>query len=148
MRHKILSHLNADVPIRTAFAYLQSISKLCSALNHPTEKPVGLMQIFVEWTDGIVLDPFMGSGTTGVACAKMGRKFIGIEKEKKYLELVKNNPNFVKIVDSFEDNEYVFIVLEYYEIPSAAMYIPFLVLLLRFILWIRGKKLEIGNLDY
>jgi DNA modification methylase len=55
--------------------------------NHPTEKPVGLMQIFVDWTEGIVLDPFMGSGTTGVACAKMGRSFIGIEKEPKYFDI-------------------------------------------------------------
>ena len=55
--------------------------------NHPTEKPVGLMQIFVDWTEGVVLDPFMGSGTTGVACAKMGRSFIGIEKEQKYFDI-------------------------------------------------------------
>jgi DNA modification methylase len=55
--------------------------------NHPTEKPVGLMQIFVDWTEGVVLDPFMGSGTTGVACAKMGRFFIGIEKEQKYFDI-------------------------------------------------------------
>jgi len=54
---------------------------------HPTEKPVGLMQIFVDWTEGIVLDPFMGSGSTGVACAKMGRTFIGIEKEQKYFDI-------------------------------------------------------------
>ena len=34
-----------------------------------------------------ILDPFMGSGTTGVACAKMGRKFIGIELDKKYFDI-------------------------------------------------------------
>jgi len=55
--------------------------------NHPTEKPVGLMQIFVDWTEGIVLDPFMGSGTTGVACAKMGKTFVGIEQEQKYFDV-------------------------------------------------------------
>lgn len=55
--------------------------------NHPTEKPVGLIQQFVEWTHGIVLDPFMGSGTTGVACAKMGRKFIGIELDPDYFDI-------------------------------------------------------------
>lgn len=37
--------------------------------------------------DGVVLDPFMGSGTTGVACAKLGRKFIGIEIEPKYFDI-------------------------------------------------------------
>jgi len=55
--------------------------------NHPTEKPVGLMAKFIEWTDGVVCDPFMGSGTTGVAAIQMGRKFIGIEREPKYFEI-------------------------------------------------------------
>lgn len=47
--------------------------------NHPTEKPVQLMQAVIEWTGGTVCDPFMGSGTTGVAALRLGRKFIGIE---------------------------------------------------------------------
>jgi len=54
---------------------------------HPTEKPIGLMQQFVDWTDGIILDPFMGGGSTGVAAVKEKRKFIGIEKEKKYFDI-------------------------------------------------------------
>lgn len=55
--------------------------------NHPTEKPVALMQSVIKWTSGVVLDPFMGSGTTGVACARLGRKFIGIEIEPKYFDI-------------------------------------------------------------
>jgi site-specific DNA-methyltransferase (adenine-specific) len=55
--------------------------------NHPTEKPVQLMWAVVRWTEGLVLDPFMGSGTTGVACSKLGRKFIGIEIEPKYFDI-------------------------------------------------------------
>jgi site-specific DNA-methyltransferase (adenine-specific) len=54
---------------------------------HPTQKPVELMRAVVGWTSGIVLDPFMGSGSTGVACAKLGRKFIGIELEPKYFDI-------------------------------------------------------------
>ena len=54
---------------------------------HPTEKPIGLMCKFVEWTSGTILDPFMGSGTTGVAAIQMGRKFIGIEREPKYFDI-------------------------------------------------------------
>lgn len=56
---------------------------------HPTQKPIALM----EWCIQImgmpmrILDPFMGSGTTGVACAKLGRKFIGIEIEPKYFDI-------------------------------------------------------------
>lgn len=56
-------------------------------INHPTEKPVSLMEQVVKWTDGLVLDPFMGSGTTGVACVKLGRKFIGIELDEKYFDI-------------------------------------------------------------
>ncbi len=55
--------------------------------EHPTQKPVALMQWCVEKTKGNVLDPFMGSGTTGVACANLGRKFIGIEIEPKYFDI-------------------------------------------------------------
>lgn len=57
---------------------------------HPTEKPVALMQRYVEnstargWK---VLDPFMGSGTTGVACLNSGRRFIGIELDKAYFKV-------------------------------------------------------------
>ncbi len=54
---------------------------------HPTEKPVHLMMFFVEWTAGTILDPFMGSGTTGVAAIQLGRKFIGIERERKYFDI-------------------------------------------------------------
>lgn len=57
--------------------------------NHPTEKPVSLMRELLTkcppfWT---ILDPFMGSGTTGVACAQLGRKFIGIELDPKYFDI-------------------------------------------------------------
>jgi len=57
--------------------------------QHPTQKPVALM----EWCLGFVpnaktiLDPFLGSGTTLVACAKMGRKGIGIELDESYFEI-------------------------------------------------------------
>ena len=54
---------------------------------HPTQKPVGVMQWVLELAtkpDDIVLDPFCGSGTTGVACLRLGRRFIGIEKDAKY----------------------------------------------------------------
>lgn len=54
---------------------------------HPNEKPVSLMERFIEWTSGTVLDPFMGSGTTGVACVKLDRTFIGIEIEPKYFDI-------------------------------------------------------------
>lgn len=55
--------------------------------HHPTEKPIGLMEKVISWTNGIVCDPFMGSGTTGVAAVNMNRKFIGIERDPKYFEI-------------------------------------------------------------
>ena len=55
--------------------------------EHPTQKPVYLMEQIVKWTAGTVIDPFMGSGTTGVACANLGRKFIGIEIDEKYFDI-------------------------------------------------------------
>jgi site-specific DNA-methyltransferase (adenine-specific) len=57
------------------------------ANHHPTVKPVALMRWLVRLvapTDGVVLDPFMGSGTTGVACVREGRSFVGIEREPEY----------------------------------------------------------------
>ena len=56
--------------------------------HHPTEKPVGLMRAVVEWTRGHVLDPFAGSGSTGVACVNMGRSFTGIEIDPDYFEIM------------------------------------------------------------
>lgn len=57
---------------------------------HPTQKPVEVMEWCISHlpnNDEIILDPFMGSGTTGVACAKMGRKFIGIELDPEYFDI-------------------------------------------------------------
>lgn len=55
--------------------------------EHPTQKPVALMSWCLQKNKGTVLDPFMGSGTTGVACVKAGRRFIGIEREPSYFDI-------------------------------------------------------------
>lgn len=56
--------------------------------HHPTEKPLGIMRWCLSFIDGqTVLDPFMGSGTTGVACVQLGRSFIGIEIEPRYFDI-------------------------------------------------------------
>ncbi len=58
---------------------------------HSTVKPIELMRYLVRLTKtptgGVVLDPFMGSGTTGIACELEGREFIGIEREAEYVEI-------------------------------------------------------------
>jgi site-specific DNA-methyltransferase (adenine-specific)/modification methylase len=57
---------------------------------HPTQKPVAVMQFCIselpKGHENMICDPYMGSGTTGVACVNMGRAFIGIERKKKYFE--------------------------------------------------------------
>ena len=56
--------------------------------GHPTTKPLPLMFTLIDrMPSGTILDPFMGSGTTGVAAIQLGRKFIGIEREPKYFEI-------------------------------------------------------------
>ena len=55
--------------------------------GHPSQKPIRLMRELVERMKGSIIDPFMGSGTTGVACMNLGRKFIGIEIEPKYFDI-------------------------------------------------------------
>jgi site-specific DNA-methyltransferase (adenine-specific)/modification methylase len=58
--------------------------------DHPTQKPIGIMKWCISnLPDGTqtILDPFMGSGTTGVAAVEMGKIFIGIEREPKYFEI-------------------------------------------------------------
>lgn len=56
--------------------------------QHPTQKPVSIMRWTLDFALGqTILDPFMGSGTTGVAAVQMGRDFIGIEREPKYFDI-------------------------------------------------------------
>jgi site-specific DNA-methyltransferase (adenine-specific) len=59
---------------------------------HPTEKPILLFENLIKNStleNQIVLDPFMGSGTTGVACKNLNRNFIGIEMDENYFEIAK-----------------------------------------------------------
>lgn len=57
--------------------------------EHPTQKPVPVMRWALGQAKGVqtVLDPFIGSGTTGVACVEMDKTFIGIEREPKYFDI-------------------------------------------------------------
>ena len=59
-------------------------------VEHPTQKPLELIERIVETSSKpgmTVLDPFLGSGTTCVACKKLGRNYIGIEKEPAYITI-------------------------------------------------------------
>jgi site-specific DNA-methyltransferase (adenine-specific) len=54
---------------------------------HPNQKPVALMRWCVEKTTGVVLDPYMGSGATALACLQLGRPFVGVEIEPQYFTI-------------------------------------------------------------
>jgi site-specific DNA-methyltransferase (adenine-specific) len=60
--------------------------------DHPTQKPLELMERIIKVSspvNGIVLDPFMGSGTTAVACIKLNRSYVGFEINSNYCEIIK-----------------------------------------------------------
>jgi len=59
--------------------------------SHPTQKPVALMRYCIEraTSGGAVLDPFMGSGATGVAAVQTGRRFVGVERVEKYFDVAR-----------------------------------------------------------
>ncbi len=64
--------------------------------NHPTVKPIKLMEYLIKLVTpkgGTVLEPFMGSGSTGIAAKNLGMSFIGIEKEEEYFEIAKQRIN-------------------------------------------------------
>lgn len=63
--------------------------------EHPCQMPLDVMTniIGILPDDATIIDPFMGSGTTGVACKKLGRKFIGIEMSPNYFEIAKTRIN-------------------------------------------------------
>ena len=71
-------------------AVWQDTNALQNQKEHPTQKPISLYSKWIELFTNpgdTVLDPFMGSGTTGVACMKLGRNFIGIEKDAGYFKI-------------------------------------------------------------
>ncbi len=91
-----LGHLCSKTPfyVQTQTNYPKSVLYFDRETNivHPTQKPLNLLKYLVStYTNegDLVLDNCMGSGTTGVACKELNRKFIGIEKEQKYFEIAK-----------------------------------------------------------
>ncbi len=88
--HCDLAWTNIDQPIRAHSCCLGN-GAFNNNKEHPTQKPLSLMTWCVQFLpEGItVLDPFCGSGTTGVACVQTGRNFIGFELNPKYCEIAR-----------------------------------------------------------
>lgn len=73
--------------------------------KHPTQKPLYLIERIIKSSSkegDLILDPFLGSGTTGVASRILSRRFIGIEKDKEYFELAKKRICNIKIQEEFQ----------------------------------------------
>lgn len=82
------TYANRDWFVADSASAVSDVTRL--AKQHPCPRQDDVCEfIIANWVkdDGCALDPFMGSGTTGVACAKLGRKFIGIEIEPKYFDI-------------------------------------------------------------
>jgi site-specific DNA-methyltransferase (adenine-specific)/modification methylase len=79
-----LAWTNLDRPAKEFYTRRNGFER-----GHPTQKPSPLMEWCLSFLPDadLILDPFMGSGTTGVACVNLGRRFIGIELERKYFDI-------------------------------------------------------------
>jgi len=103
LRHRVAQkQRHCDVGGASRFFYCAKVSKAERGefyspggeklAGHPTVKPLALMRYLIKLAappGGVVLDPFMGSGTTGVACAAEGFGFVGIESDASYVEIAK-----------------------------------------------------------
>jgi len=110
--YRAMKSLNDDVQMRSDW-----LLPICNGKErvrengekgHPTQKPEGLLhRVLLSSTNqgDIILDPFFGSGTTGVVAKRLGRHFIGIEREVKYIKLAKKR---ISLADKFDDNVLAF----------------------------------------
>jgi len=88
--HETIAVFQLGDPERPRDALISMIEGSADVAEHPHAKPVEILMKLCKWCapeHAIILDPFMGSGTTGVACANLGRKFIGIEIEPRYFDI-------------------------------------------------------------
>ena len=92
-------------PVRdSGYGHILEFNNILGNKLHPCEKPVDLLELLIKNSSNendVVMDMFMGSGSTGVACLNTNRKFIGIELDDKYFEISKSRLN--KAVENKEE---------------------------------------------
>ena len=76
-------------PLRSVITTNEHRPTTVMAIGHPTPKPIGLMETLIDrCIQGVIADPFAGSGATLIAARNLGKKAIGVELEEKYCELI------------------------------------------------------------
>lgn len=119
-RHELILHgWHCNTPVyKDGTGYSDILTaKSVSNKTHPAQKPVELIEQLLRVCQKTILDPFMGSGTTGVACVMQRRNFIGIEIEEKYFDIAcrrieeayKNPDMFIEAakVENVQDDLYL-----------------------------------------
>jgi len=110
---KILHKCDYDEDDYDIYYYSPKVNKKernlgCEKNNHPTLKPIKLLthiiKLFKTPNPQVILDPFMGSGTTGIVCKQLDIDFIGIELDKDYFEIAENRINSIKKDLTKEEN--------------------------------------------
>lgn len=98
--YKIMKEINGGKQMKDVWDFSLTKPSEKREGKHPTQKPLDLLKrIILSSTneEDLVLDPFNGSGTTGIACSLLNRKYIGIDNVEKYLEITKKR--YLKILD-------------------------------------------------
>ncbi len=87
-----MRRMNAEKQMKSVWTMTAPAASEKTLGRHPTQKPLALLErILLSCTDvgDLVLDPFNGSGTTGIAAVRLGRRYVGIDRELEYLDLTK-----------------------------------------------------------
>lgn len=98
--YKLMKKINRNKQMKDVWEFPLTKPSEKKEGKHPTQKPIELLKrIILASTkeEDLVLDPFNGSGTTGIACAMLNRKYVGIDNVKEYLEITKRRYNSIKI---------------------------------------------------
>jgi len=96
--YKLMKEINDNKQMKDVWKIGRPLQKEKKHGSHPTQKPLKLLERIIlssSEPEGLVLDPFNGSGTTGIAAINLDRKYIGIDREEKYLQIT---------VDRYKDN--------------------------------------------
>ena len=100
--YNLMKKLNGGKQMKDVWTYKRPAKNEKKYGKHPTQKPIDLMLNLILMStkeNDLVLDPFCGSGTTGVASVRLNRRFIGIDNFEEYIELSKK-----RILDEIEQN--------------------------------------------